>query len=363
MVKKWKLLINGNDKTENKYRIAEIDMAKGIGILLVILGHMEKITSNVWKQFAASFHMPLFFVLSGLLYSQKDYSMNDFRQFVSKKAKHILVPYILWALIYSNGVSLKNIIYIFYANNKVFAEAGLWFLPTFFVAECTYYLIKWLTSKTKPFLEPCLIILCAILSYLLDTYPINPLFKSYGYPFSIDIALTATVFIATGAWGKSVFLSLKGEPTNQRTNSILLFGGGMICFAVVYLISRINYGFINDHAFERVVMARASYGCYPLFIVGAIIGSVAVCILALLLKKSKLLQYIGKNSLLYMCSNHFVISIIMTVTEFFRPDFGGYTNLERILISFFLLFIITAGCTILSWIINRFVPVLTGKTS
>lgn len=48
-----------------KERLVHIDVAKGIGILLVAFGHLVKFgsyTSNV----IYSFHMPLFFVLSGV---------------------------------------------------------------------------------------------------------------------------------------------------------------------------------------------------------------------------------------------------------------------------------------------------------
>ena len=47
-------------------RIAWIDAAKGIGILLVVLGHTFNIP--VWlHNWIYSFHMPLFFLLAGLI--------------------------------------------------------------------------------------------------------------------------------------------------------------------------------------------------------------------------------------------------------------------------------------------------------
>lgn len=44
-----------------------IDIAKGIGIILVILGH-SGVNSEI-KDFIYGFHMPLFFVISGYLYN------------------------------------------------------------------------------------------------------------------------------------------------------------------------------------------------------------------------------------------------------------------------------------------------------
>lgn len=50
-----------------KKRVEWIDLAKGIGILLVIIGH-SKIYGGL-KIFIFSFHMPLFFVLRMVSYS------------------------------------------------------------------------------------------------------------------------------------------------------------------------------------------------------------------------------------------------------------------------------------------------------
>ena len=47
-------------------RIKSIDIAKGIGILLVVLGQSVASDSCV-KAYIYSFHMPLFFVLAGMV--------------------------------------------------------------------------------------------------------------------------------------------------------------------------------------------------------------------------------------------------------------------------------------------------------
>lgn len=46
-----------------KQRDAVVDIAKGIGILLVVYGHLK----NPFNPFIYAFHMPLFFFLSGFL--------------------------------------------------------------------------------------------------------------------------------------------------------------------------------------------------------------------------------------------------------------------------------------------------------
>ena len=68
---------------DNYKRINWIDQAKGIGILLVVIGHMN-IPQDLSK-IIFSFHMPLFFFISGYLYNEKKYSVNfDFEMLIDK---------------------------------------------------------------------------------------------------------------------------------------------------------------------------------------------------------------------------------------------------------------------------------------
>lgn len=50
-------------------RIDWIDIAKGIGIISVILGHLR--TPLYISEMIFSFHMPLFFVISGYFYKER----------------------------------------------------------------------------------------------------------------------------------------------------------------------------------------------------------------------------------------------------------------------------------------------------
>lgn len=94
-------------------RIEYLDYAKGIAILLMVMGHVlawfyrdgagvyvydiEQLTNVkrggvVW-QLIYSFHMPLFFLISGFL-TYKPYAIKDFREFFIKKSKRLLLPWV-----------------------------------------------------------------------------------------------------------------------------------------------------------------------------------------------------------------------------------------------------------------------------
>lgn len=61
------ILINAKDLLMDSIkRIDWIDVAKGIGIILMVMGHTSM--PDAINRWIYSFHMPLFFLLSGLLF-------------------------------------------------------------------------------------------------------------------------------------------------------------------------------------------------------------------------------------------------------------------------------------------------------
>lgn len=54
--------------TDNNKRLDYLDVAKGIGILLVILGHCQLGRIGRAHSLIYSFHMPLFFFISGVCF-------------------------------------------------------------------------------------------------------------------------------------------------------------------------------------------------------------------------------------------------------------------------------------------------------
>lgn len=93
-------------------RIAWIDVAKGIGICLVVFGHVERglAASNIldrqtWSAgdfYLYTFHMPLFMFIAGLNSPQ---SRNKPR-FLTRKALSIMYPYVVWSLIQGSAMAL-----------------------------------------------------------------------------------------------------------------------------------------------------------------------------------------------------------------------------------------------------------------
>ena len=78
-------------------RLDYLDMAKGIGIFLVILGHIEYIQEDTLK-WISSFHMPLFFVVGGILARLKQGEKRSVFQSVESRVRGVLTPYLSFSL-------------------------------------------------------------------------------------------------------------------------------------------------------------------------------------------------------------------------------------------------------------------------
>lgn len=103
-------------------RLPYLDIAKGIGIIFVVLGHCSSRLTNYWMY---GFHVPLFFVISGLLF---DLSKYDKITFLKKRCKSLLIPLLFWDIL--QGLLLNQI-----PNHDHFKIGVLWFLLVLFFAE------------------------------------------------------------------------------------------------------------------------------------------------------------------------------------------------------------------------------------
>lgn len=76
-------------------RIKWIDLTKGVAIFLMVCGHtgIPSLISNwIW-----SFHMPLFFIISGMLFCPTKYT--NIQKFIHRRIQTLIIPYITFSII------------------------------------------------------------------------------------------------------------------------------------------------------------------------------------------------------------------------------------------------------------------------
>ena len=98
----------GAVRTGGSGRFDEIDICRGIGIVLVVLGHALRQTESaalpvrLLISIIYSFHMPLFFCLSGFVAMRilRLASRAERGAFILERARRLLIPYAVMSLLY-----------------------------------------------------------------------------------------------------------------------------------------------------------------------------------------------------------------------------------------------------------------------
>ncbi|HSI76282.1 MAG TPA: acyltransferase family protein [Lunatimonas sp.] len=144
-------------ETGNKKRIEYIDALKGFAIFLVLWGHSLQYLKNGYDafqnpvfEFIYSFHMPLFFMISGFFF-RSSLKLN-IKDYLVKKSLQLLLPCFVWAILFFiQGIIIDTIEGREYFFNNwldvvkhILASTwGVWFLRELFIS----YLIAYVSLK------------------------------------------------------------------------------------------------------------------------------------------------------------------------------------------------------------------------
>ena len=265
-------------------RIHWVDIAKGIGIIFIIYAHMLGV--NDFRHLFYSFHIPLFFFLSGIVYNHKKYT--DFLAFLKKSAKRLLLPYFIFAFIFFilwlikikpdnlfSSEIIRQFSGIFYANsnNGLMAFNNiLWFLPTLFVIRVLFASIARFSAKTR--IIVFILIFFSVFGYLFSIFASN-----IKLPFGAETALSGVVFYGSGfLWSqsekaKALFLKYK----------YLLFVSLLIVGSYISNVEFNAYG-------HQIDMRLSHLNNYFSFYIAAFSGIFAWISFSVILNKNSLLE-------------------------------------------------------------------------
>ena len=277
----------------NGKRIEWIDIAKGIAIVLVIAGHTAEMGSFT-RSIIFSFHIPLFFMLSG--YTIKPaHSREEFLRGMKKDALRLLLPYVLSALAFAliqifyrhnpAGVEFKNMAEsLLWASGtgdgKHEAIGILWFLASLFTARqifrLTYLLFE---EKGKQSFVPCAMLI-SLIGFGIGFIDWNWLI------FNLDVSMAAVGFLLAG------YEYRRYEETMDKYHPVL-FPIAMILWMVLMKV----FGYIE--------MSGRWYPEFSLGILEALCGSYIVISFCQSLtgfdRLKRALMTIGQASLMIMC--------------------------------------------------------------
>jgi fucose 4-O-acetylase-like acetyltransferase len=280
-------------------RIEWIDAAKGIGIILVVAGHVP--TTDPIRQFIYSFHMPLFFFLSGLVFKSENL---DLKSFFLKKARSLLFPYICFAIItylfwftverhlpFNSGGDVDPFtpfmgIFLSVEDNHMMSyNPAVWFLTALFLVEMAFFLY---TKIAKGKLIPLFAAICGAVGYGCS------LLLEGSLPWNADVVFTAIVFYALG-------YLLKNKLTWHKPYK------AFITCAILFLVT----AYIQSHNI-RIDMRANEYGNALIFYLASVFGIAATIYLSHKLKHIAFLTYLGRNSIVILLLQFVGIAIAKT---------------------------------------------------
>lgn len=259
-------------------RNTTIDIARGIGIILVVLGHNWMVLQERGELFRViySFHLPLFFFLSGLFLKDSGSLAN----FAMSRADALLKPYFVVLVLLgiaemlaprlvpvADTTPLAYFSGVLYGTAPTIAWTPLWFLPHLFVASMlAMALLR--ASRNLPRRPAALwLIACAMLAAGIGAIQLfwqtgtgeTPRMMGQerlpGLPWSLDLLLISTPFMLFGF--------LLAKPVAALRFSRLGFGASALAFAALHACSGETMD-LNLRVYGNPLIAtlQASLGIY-----------------------------------------------------------------------------------------------------
>lgn len=279
-------------------RIEYLDVAKGILIITVVLSH----SSFKLAQYMYWFHMPAFFIISGILYK----NTMDFNY----QLKKFYLPYFLFSLIdlnidfllYPETISLRKyilLLYHYFFSGKAI-RGVFWFVPALLISKYLFYKINRHISKSLIMLLIALGYLCAHL-YSIKVIPdsIVLIDEKYWVILGIDVVPIALTYYAIGYYSKRVLKYI--------TSGYALMLSFIACLYLIHInIEKGIYYYLN---------IKFSFFKYPILdLVYPLIFTTLILSLSYFIRESNLgkaLSYCGINSLIIMYLHKPIMILIL----------------------------------------------------
>lgn len=351
----------------NESRFAELDIARGFGILLVLFGHIEYIPYDM-RKVITSFHIPLFFVLAGMLLCFKNHEAKPMKEIIKKRNRTLLRPYYVLTALFIllqivHGLLKQGIDWALIRQELIqtvvfFGMSVLWFFPALYFAEIVFIGIRKKTNYVVTIIIAFALLIAADIS--------NQYFQYFaGYfarrSWSFWFTFTGEALIRIGV---DVFFVAVGYFTWKIREKIQIPRILAAVIGVALLGGMYYFAMHNDYAdLHYMILAYQPY-----FVGSALCGSLGVYMISYALREFinfpvlKFLGFFGKNSLIIMVS-HLDTYMLYFATVFVMHFSKGIITyyVENMLFVFLILVCLIIGETCVVLFINRFCPWLIGK--
>ncbi|KAF1296771.1 hypothetical protein BAU15_08990 [Enterococcus sp. JM4C] len=274
----------------------DIDALKGVGIFLVVLGHIPDLSGEIYK-YIYSFHMPLFLFCSGYLLYGK--STVDLKKYSLASFKKIMIPFYM-------AYTISYIVTIYFSEEKrslafflEFLKGGLlgshwmqvnnfalWYLPMFLISSIIF---RYVCTKGDK-----MVLFVGIMGFLLSPIVYNLLTNpDEKVLWSANVIFPALFFMMVGYFFNKY--TIFNKIMNPKATLPMIVSGGLGLYLAFKYPSEILY--VENYWY--LICAVLSL----LFFIWIVLGN-----------KNKPILYLGKNSM-NILSYHLIIIYIFESTH------------------------------------------------
>lgn len=294
---------------ENKSnRIDYLDIAKALGVIMVVWGH----ASGPLSTYMFQCHLPLFFIISGYLYNKN----GGVKRYIIKKIETLYIPFVFFntlsysiqTVILNSSISKRDFLHYIFDIFRTYAKDGwyfgaTWFLASLFIVSIIYKVVDLSIpeGKIKPFIQLSIFIVIGIIGFQIN------------FSFNQSRTFILAMFFAGGAFVR------KYKYYFVEIDSPYL---AMICMALFMLIGK--YGSAN--------MGPNKYN-YPIqYVFGAFLSAYAIIYFCRVIENNsyylkKILISIGRNSLDIVLFQFVIFRIVVIIQMYFYDEPMNYTHI------------------------------------
>lgn len=291
-----------------KQRLIWIDNLKAYGIILVIIGHSVVLPSTygyseIVMKLVYSFHMPLFFFISGYLFHNR-------KNIFLKKWKTLILPYYAFQLISVVVINafyyltsgqlernpLSTLLSFFYLNGSVGWNSPLWFLVVLAIIDVLFYSFNLLGRYART--QILIVFFTCIIGWLLSE-------KGIRYPFGLHIVFSCFIFYYIGNLTKKHnLINLVSE--NYIVNLVVIITSGAFLFSSTIWFNETIYTSLYDNYLGTN---------YIMFILTALSGIFFSFLLFQKLNKNTIFTIFGEKSILLLGTQYFFLLGFDTISR------------------------------------------------
>ena len=341
-----------------KDNLPYIDCLKGIAIVFVVWGHCG--SANRFYDTLYYLHLPIFSMVSGILLAHnKNWMFEKLSAKITKLVKRLMYPFFVFRALsiiqsYFYNITLNTNISIWYRVKEIFTLGydACWFLPALCIGESIAVLIIFReNSRKKIFVSSICILLVAVIlkgllwrfygEFYVESFLEGPIMWLL---LILSRSLFFTFFVLVGYLLYNIICSVK----SSRNKKVFLSMGGTTVIIVVLITMTGQF----------VDLRLVNWPSTIQYLLLSLSGSFAVIIcFAIINKPSKLLSFLGKNSLIIM-GVHFSLKKIWLSDIFLHSILPESFMSHYTIYSVLLTIVVLLFCVPYILIFNRAFPYL-----